>query len=368
MILLSIAGTIGISVVVPENLGKCNSNQDIAKLKIKNEFKEEINPYYISSFLNSKIGKMQIQRASTGSTHPHIFIYSIKSFLIPIPPLNIQDDIAKIMTNAYLNRREGLQVVDKLLESLDDFILNKLSINLPQKQYNYYFFVEKEKLKDRIDASYYNPRYFDVINTLKKDEEIYIIKKLGDVVDFSKDYFDPISNCNNSFKYIEISDIDNKTGVIKSFDEILCKDAPSRARRIIHKDDILIPKLSGTLKSIAIVPNDLDGAIATTGFEVARPKNINGCYLHTILRNIICQVQLNQKTTGTIMASISRDNIGSIYIPYARNDIQEKIVEEVKNRSNTIKTLVNNGGDIIANAKEEIERIILGGAHGTRRI
>lgn len=180
------------------------------------------------------------------------------------------------------------------------------------------------------------------------------------MVEFSTETFDPIANLDKSFKYIEISDVDDEIGVIKSFSELLGKDAPSRARRLIQEGDVLISKLSGSLKSIAIVPNDLDGCVATTGFEIVRPKAVEGYYLYIILRSDIIQTQLKQRTTGTIMASVSRDEIGNIIIPVPPTKIQNKIVAEVKNRREEIENQRIRAETVIGEAKKRIEKMILG--------
>src|SRR5581483_8606339 len=58
-ILYSMAGTIGLAVTTPEGIGDCNSNQAIAKIRVR---KEEINPNYLTTFLNSTLGRYQSER------------------------------------------------------------------------------------------------------------------------------------------------------------------------------------------------------------------------------------------------------------------------------------------------------------------
>lgn len=363
-VLLSMAGTIGITVVVPEDIGECNSNQDIAKITLKENVKEEVNHWYISAFLNSKLGQLQIQRASTGSTHPHIFLYSIKSFKIPIPPHLIQDDIANIMQNAYEERKNILQRADELLDSVNDLVLDELCIEVPKKKYEFYFSIKRANVNDRLDPYYYKPEYLDMIKILEMEKNKYKIKRLSDVVEFSKQTFSPTANLDKTFKYIKISDVDDEIGIITSFSELLGKDAPSRARKLIQNGDILISKLDGSLKSIAIVPSDLDGCVATTGFEIIKPKNVDGLYLHTLLRNDISQTQLKQRTTGAIMASISQDEMGSIIIPVPSREVMSKIVNEVGNRRDEIRNLRIRAETVVDETKKRIERIILGAGRG----
>ncbi len=58
-ILYSMAGTIGLAALAPENLGECNSNQAIAKIRLK---PGTLNPNYLVAFLNSRLGRYQSER------------------------------------------------------------------------------------------------------------------------------------------------------------------------------------------------------------------------------------------------------------------------------------------------------------------
>ena len=51
-----------------------------------------------------------------------------------------------------------------------------------------------------------------------------------------------------------------------------CDDAPSRARKLIRANDVLVSTVRPNLNAVAIVPDHLDGEIASTGFSVLRPN------------------------------------------------------------------------------------------------
>ena len=89
-VLLSMAGTIGLSVVVPEWLAEGNINQALAKIVLK----EFISPFYVSSILNSTIGKIQTDRLSRPSVQANLNLEEIAEIQIPLPPKAVQDEIA----------------------------------------------------------------------------------------------------------------------------------------------------------------------------------------------------------------------------------------------------------------------------------
>lgn len=69
-------------------------------------------------------------------------------------------------------------------------------------------------------------------------------------------------------------------GVITAGEPILGQNAPSRARRLIRAGDVLFSSVRPYLRGHAVVPDELDGAIASTGFTVLRPpREIDADYL-----------------------------------------------------------------------------------------
>ena len=109
-LLLSIAGTIGLSVVVPIHIKEANINQALSKINLKNG----IDPHYVSAILNSPIGRWQTERISTPSVQTNINLEDVKALMIPIPKdESIQTKIAnKVKSNFTLIeklRNEGFR-------------------------------------------------------------------------------------------------------------------------------------------------------------------------------------------------------------------------------------------------------------------
>ncbi|MDE2590576.1 MAG: restriction endonuclease subunit S, partial [Patescibacteria group bacterium] len=90
-VLLSIAGTIGVSVVVPKEISEANINQALVKLTLK----DGVNPHYISAILNSPIGRMQTDRFSRPSVQTNINLAEISALKIPLTKDTEQNRIAK---------------------------------------------------------------------------------------------------------------------------------------------------------------------------------------------------------------------------------------------------------------------------------
>ena len=140
------------------------------------------------------------------------------------------------------------------------------------------------------------------LDTLKKILDMYR-KKINILSDFNKSLFTTmfgdiktndknweirkIEDCtlnnikninlktNGEITYIDISSINNKENIIssyKKYDNI--REAPSRAKKILNENDILISTVRPALKNIAIFnKKNSELTIGSTGFCVLRPKD-----------------------------------------------------------------------------------------------
>lgn len=112
-VLISIVGTIGLIGIVGDSLDNANLTENCVKLiDLKN-----IDNNYLYYFLSSEIGQNEIKKGTVGAVQPKLPIKNIQDIDIPIPPLSIQQKIARI------------------LSSLDDKIElnNKINTNLEQQ-------------------------------------------------------------------------------------------------------------------------------------------------------------------------------------------------------------------------------------------
>lgn len=359
-VLLSMTGTVGIAVVAPEDIGECNSNQHIAKITLEENVKEEVNPWYISAFLNSKLGQLQIQRISTGSTHSHIFLYSIKSFKIPIPPRLIQDKIANIMQDAYEEKKESLQKADELLNSIDDLILDELGIEIPEVKAKWYYSVKKGDIEDRLDAEFYKPDYVTLLEALKRSKyEFSNMKVISKSItrgtevgsgEYKEDGF-PFLRVQNIQKY-EIN-----------FDDcvFISEETYNNLKRYkIEPNDVLFTK-DGTIGLSTLVPEGIQDCITSSGISrIKLNENVNPNYVVAVLNTDFIRLQAERISYGSIIIHFSLTELEKLKIPLPPLKIQNKIANEVKNRREEIENPRIRAETVIGEAKKRVERMILG--------
>ncbi|MBW6480787.1 MAG: hypothetical protein K0B37_15265, partial [Bacteroidales bacterium] len=101
--------------------------------------------------------------------------------------------------------------------------------------------------------------------------EEWEVKKLEVIADIDPDNLSNSTNPEYYFQYISLEDVDY--GTLRNTTELIFKDAPSRARRKIRKDDILLSTVRPNLKSHLLIKRDISNWICSTGFSVVRCKD-----------------------------------------------------------------------------------------------
>ena len=70
------------------------------------------------------------------------------------------------------------------------------------------------------------------------------------------------------FTYIDIGSVSRSEKRVEGASEVSAANAPSRARQQVCSGDVLVSTVRPNLNAVAIVPNNLDGSTASTGFCV----------------------------------------------------------------------------------------------------
>ena len=109
------------------------------------------------------------------------------------------------------------------------------------------------------------------------------------------------------FTYIDLSAVDQNDKIIVGAREIVCVEAPSRARQVVREGDILVSTVRPNLNAVARVPSELDGATASTGFCVLRPKvgQLDGQYLYQWVKSPGFVSDMVRKATGASYPAVS---------------------------------------------------------------
>lgn len=156
--------------------------------------------------------------------------------------------------------------------------------------------------------------------------EGWVTKPLGDIV-VKTATIDPRKKPDESFFYVDVSSVSNKTLEITEATELMGKDAPSRARRAISSGDVIFATVRPTLRRIAIVPEYLDGEVCSTGYFVfqAKPELYNR-YLYYFLQTEAFIARMEKLQAGASYPAVNDTQVRSELISYPEVIEQKRIV------------------------------------------
>ena len=149
--------------------------------------------------------------------------------------------------------------------------------------------------------------------------------RLKDVAKLNIRSLDDVTSGDYVFKYIDISSVSFEEGIILG-ENVAFRDAPSRARRIVQKGDVLISTVRTYLRAIADINWDAENVIASTGFAVFTPdKNINPRFLAYAVKSSKVINQICRISKGVSYPAIQAPMISSVDIPFYPITEQEAI-------------------------------------------
>jgi type I restriction enzyme, S subunit len=134
-----------------------------------------------------------------------------------------------------------------------------------------------------------------------------------------------------TFRYVDLGALDNKAKRITQAGALPVSGAPSRAKQVIAKGDVLFSTVRVYLENIAQVPEVLDGEIASTAFCVLRPReglDPNYLYYFVTSRHFIQAV--NELQRGNSPPSVQDGDVRGQRIPLAPPREQQRIASRIE--------------------------------------
>lgn len=177
--------------------------------------------------------------------------------------------------------------------------------------------------------------------------------RLKDLVYINSSTLTEDTNSSYCFNYIDISSVSGE-GKISMDACYNFGEAPSRARRIVKKGDVLISTVRTYLRAIASIDFDAKDIVASTGFAVCSPKkNIASKYLSYAVRNNIVIADICKESTGVSYPAITAARLSSIEIPFAKIAEQQAIADYLDKKTVEIDTQIS----LLENKQKAYEKL-----------
>jgi type I restriction enzyme S subunit len=139
------------------------------------------------------------------------------------------------------------------------------------------------------------------------------------------------------FLYVDISSIDTSAKRIVAPKRLLGRDAPSRARQEIRTNDVLVATTRPNLNAVALVPPELDGQIASTGFCVLRPADVlDARYLFRFVQTVEFVRSLSDLVKGALYPAVTDRQVREQWLPAPTLSEQRRIAAKLEGQMATI--------------------------------
>lgn len=312
-------------------------------------------PEYLTTFLNTKFGMEDIKRRARQSINQtNVNPEEVKEIKIPILEMGLQQQIADNLQRANKKRI----VAQALYSSAENYLLECMGMQdfaANPDAYNVKSLKESFLESGRIDAEYYLPKYEDYIKAVSA----YAggVAPLGKVCSIKDSNYTP--EYGMKYRYIELANI-GKSGDITDCMYENGEDLPTRARRIVTQGDVIVSSIEGSLGSCALVTDDYDNALCSTGFYVVQSAQINSETLLTLFKSFPIQQLLKKGCSGTILTGIGKQEFESIPIPLISPEVQEEIAQHIQ-RSFALR---KEASQLLEEAKLSVEQVIEMGVGG----
>ena len=179
------------------------------------------------------------------------------------------------------------------------------------------------------------------LSKIFKGGEDWVDKSIDDITDKTKNV-NPNKSPDAQFKYVDVSGVSNQEFVINETQLLFGKDAPSRAKKNIITNDIIFATVRPTLKRIAIVPKELNGQVASTGYVVLRVNKSNHFkFLFYFLLSDIFMKAMNSLQRGASYPAVTDMDVKLQRIKIPNYKEQIKTVEKLDVLMLSIDTVKN---------------------------
>jgi len=341
-------------------------------------------PDFLFIYTQLSVYKKWGKATQRAAGQPNINAEEYKSLKIPLPPLEIQQQIVDLYEKAYTEKQQKEAEAQRLLDSIDDYLLGELGITLPKEEeclqqttnkHNSYNLdndnplVKKGRLfltnlsevtGKRIDPDYNSKYFYCLFQSL--NNSIYPFERIKKYLKAIKTGTTPNQKLNafttekkipflrnTNLKKYEI-DIENTKYIRTKYKDFLT---------FSYKNEVIMC-IAGTIGISSVNVYDMPISINQNVSSLRFSKEINPFFIsYWFNTNIFFSLAKRASSVATILY-LNNDNLKSLPIPIPPLEKQNEIathISQIRSKANVLK---QQGKEILEQVKQEVEQMILG--------
>jgi len=179
-----------------------------------------------------------------------------------------------------------------------------------------------DKAKQNTEANLHNAKeLFEsyLQNIFENKGENWEEKKLVEVLQ-KTETVNPKLNPNDKFIYLDVSSVNKETKRIEITTTLFGKDAPSRARKLIKTDDVIFATVRPTHSRVAIITNEFNNQVCSTGYYILRTKKIlDNKFVYFFILTYGFKEQMQKLQKGASYPAVTNKEVESRIIPFPKS-------------------------------------------------
>ncbi len=326
------------SIGIRENKHK---NEYISPAYVVFSCKEELNPNFLYKIFKTEYyNKNFIQRSTTGSVRQNLTYDILTNLKIPLPSLSEQKKLLKFYNTKIQLAIEQEAKAEKLTKSIDEYLIEELGVELPDKKEKLYGKLQFVNFKDlkRWDLPFLQ-NSFTFNSKFPKIKFIEIIKNFIKDNNGNSLRYEPSKFPDKNIHYIGMEHIEKETGRLLGLNKMKGKKIKSQTVNV-PKNYFLYGKLRPYLNKYWNNTTNIDNITCSSEFFVfSTKKQYNSSFFLTLLASKLIQKQIKLITSGARMPRINESQFLELQIPIPPLEKQTEIANHIKNIKTEIKQL-----------------------------
>lgn len=337
-LLISIMASLGLNAIVPNDYEVSTANRAVGILR--NITNNTLLTKYLQVLLNTEIGFWLFELQKKGGIQQRLNLSDIGDVEIPIPPKNIQQQIVDLYQSAYEQKQQKEAEAERLLNSIDNYLLGELGITLPEKdnslEARIFTTQFSEVVGGRIDSFWLKNKHFTIEGGKYKNEKLQNIAYLKKGQSITSDKV-----INGAFPVIAGG-----------------QTSPYTHNEFNFEGNVITISASGAYSGFVWFHNYPIFASDCTVIFSKNEDVITTLFLSEILK--VKQSEIYNLQQGAGQPHVYASDLSKLNIPLPRLEKQNEIVNYIQNIREQAKTLQQEATEVLETAKQKVEQMILG--------
>ena len=303
----------------------------------------------LSTYLNSKVGKLLMERGVYGAGQPHVAPSYVKEIQFPEILLNHSDKIEELLVET----RQKSHLSKCLYKQAQELLIKGLRLDelvFPKVLYSTSSF-EKVINGHRLDAQHYQSKFDILIDHLKS----FPNQLISEICTLNRRGLQPKYVKNGTVAVVNSQHITSTHLAYNYFERTSDVEFNKSKKAQIQKNDVLIYTTGAYIGQTNLYDSDLP-AIASNHVNILRVNCIDSGYLSIVLQSIVGKFQTEKHLRGSAQSELYPSDINKYVIPLINVEIQKQIGnllrDSLKAQDESEKLLVQ--------AKKQLEELVEG--------